>query len=49
MSHLPERSFAELLTQLPDGGAVVTADGALAARDVPGSLPEPPARWPSSA
>jgi len=36
VSHLPERSFAELLTQLPDGGAVVTADGALAARDVPG-------------
>jgi crotonobetaine/carnitine-CoA ligase len=36
VSGLPEWSFAELLTRIPDGGAVVTADGTLAARDVPG-------------
>jgi crotonobetaine/carnitine-CoA ligase len=36
MSGLPEWSFAELLTRIPDGGAVVTADGTLAARECAG-------------
>jgi crotonobetaine/carnitine-CoA ligase len=34
VTRLPERTFAELLTELPAGGAVVTSDGRLEARDV---------------
>lgn len=32
---IPEFSFAELLTRLPDGGAVVTVDGTLSAAEIP--------------